>query len=219
MDLLNWFYMADTTSHLEGNANPVYSTFWPENSAGQGKVIWIKNGQGFPWDVMTYDNSYFYLWATESGPTSWTDASYYKAFQTPVPLVERFINAGLPSTPLVTYPPNTNVVTYAGCQPSTPVSLGRIRTQATGPWLLDHGGTVGRQPTVVLSYQWNSDNSKYLTREQFYLVENIGLVRWDRGVLQPDGTYLVAPDADFPVNPVFYNTLKPGGCPNIVFPC
>jgi hypothetical protein len=64
--------------HMEGITNGVPSsyvyTIWDES---QGKVYYVKNPQGNPWDINLYDSNYIYQWVTEldnwNGVNHWND--------------------------------------------------------------------------------------------------------------------------------------------------
>jgi hypothetical protein len=65
--------------HMEGiiiNGGPssyVY-TIWNQS---QAKLYYVKNPQGYPWDINLYDSNYIYQWVTE---LNWTDPASCKKF-------------------------------------------------------------------------------------------------------------------------------------------
>jgi hypothetical protein len=71
--------------HMEGLTNGLPSayvyTLWDQTS---GKVYYIKNPQGNPWDINLYDSKYIYQWVTElqsyEGVDHWNDPTSCKKF-------------------------------------------------------------------------------------------------------------------------------------------
>jgi len=215
-DILDWF-APPPGQHMAGNSNPVWTLVTPADSRGHGRIWWLKSSAGNVWDVMPYDDLYVYLWATEI-PSSWTDTTgaSYKAFLDPIPFVERQVKRGTPGMPYSSS--QSTYQFFVNCHSQTPQgqpmpTVGDVRTQLVGPFTLDHGGDVGSQPTLVVSYQWNGLRSTFGKREQFYLCRGYGLVRWDTSNLDPvSGMYVEQQQ-------VVFNTLAVGAAPTPVAAC
>jgi hypothetical protein len=96
--------------HMEGNANPIYTTLSGTNTSG--KFYYVKSGSGHPWDINLYDQNYIYLWITERGGTAaeWNDAYAFKKFNYnnsdyTLPFVRRCVMPGDGITSNVQVPP------------------------------------------------------------------------------------------------------------------
>jgi hypothetical protein len=72
-------------NHMEGltNGQPsayIYTVWDPD----QSKVAYVKNPQGYPWDVNLYDSNYVYQWVTElqdwDGVNYWSDPKSCRKF-------------------------------------------------------------------------------------------------------------------------------------------
>ncbi|MGA7567866.1 MAG: hypothetical protein WBW53_17565 [Terriglobales bacterium] len=74
-----------TSYHMEGITNGLPSsyvyTLWDRS---QTKVTYVKNPQGYPWDINLYDSNYIYQWVTEldswQGVNHWNDPTSCKKF-------------------------------------------------------------------------------------------------------------------------------------------
>jgi hypothetical protein len=64
--------------HMQGSLNGTQTAYkfttWNQT---EKKIYYIKNPQGYPWDINLYDSSYIYQWITE---VTWTDPYQYKKF-------------------------------------------------------------------------------------------------------------------------------------------
>ena len=64
--------------HMEGSLNGTQTAYkfttWNQT---EDKIYYVKNPQGYPWDINLYDDNYIYQWITE---VSWTDPYEYKKF-------------------------------------------------------------------------------------------------------------------------------------------
>lgn len=59
---------------LNGSQTAYKFTTWDQPN---NKVYYVKNPQGYPWDINLYDSKYIYQWITE---VTWTDPYQYKKF-------------------------------------------------------------------------------------------------------------------------------------------
>ena len=174
-DMLDWMTLDSdlrSTSHLTGTANPLYTTMWPD------KFYWTKGGNGYPWDIQLYDNTYIYLWITEY---SWNDPTTYKKFtdNTNMPLAPRCAKGGFPGSTVTV--PNTSYEIYTSCSSFTTHDLKNAVNQVWGPYNLSFGGVLpNNTPTLVVSYRYNCDSSynNCGDKEEYYLQQRYGLVQW-----------------------------------------
>lgn len=65
------YYM---TGSLNGTSTAYKFTTWNQQ---ENKVYYVKNPQGYPWDINLYDGNYIYQWITEN---VWGDPYTYKKF-------------------------------------------------------------------------------------------------------------------------------------------
>ena len=65
------YYM---TGSLNGTSTAYKFTTWKQQ---ENKVYYVKNPQGYPWDINLYDSNYIYQWITEN---VWGDPYTYKKF-------------------------------------------------------------------------------------------------------------------------------------------
>jgi hypothetical protein len=188
-DMLDWMTMDSdlrSTFHLEGTSNPVYTVVEP------GRFLWVKSGLGYPWDVQLYDDNFIYFWITE---LSYSVPQSFKKFinndsktKTNLPLVPRCATAGLPgSTIKVT---NTNYDLHTDCQSFCSVTLGleNAINKVWGPYTETYGGNLPPNlKTLVISYQYDcvADYSTCADKEDYYLTQRYGLVKWIHWVWIP----------------------------------
>lgn len=174
-DMLDWMTLDSnlrTTAHVAGTANPLYTNF------GNGKFYWTKGANGSPWDIQLYDNSYIYLWITES---DWTNPQTFKKFahNTNMPLVRRCAKGGYPGSTILV--PDTLYQTYTDCTHYTTSNLRLGINQVWGPYTITLGGALpANLPVMIASYRYNCD-SNYANcgdKEEYYLAQRYGLVQW-----------------------------------------
>jgi len=192
--------------HLEGNANPLYTVV--END----KFYWIKSANGYPWDIQLTDNKNIYLWVTEQ---SWGDPYTFKKSHnnTNMALTTRCATPGQPGTAVKSTDTSFEIV--AGCKTQQVSNLGTMLNEIWGPTKMNHGGDIpDNTDTITISYRYDCapGEQQCQDREEFFLTQRYGLVRWDHAKLQSDGSYKVD-------NVTVYNKLVPGGPPTPVFPC
>jgi hypothetical protein len=172
---------------MSGTANPVYT------SITQDKFFWTKTGQGYPWDIQLYDDSYIYLSVTE---LNWHNANTYKIFKSEtsgdynMPFVPRHAQAGFPgSTILVS---DSRYEIHSDCNTYVAKTLGHVKNSVWGPYTENLGGQLpDNLQTLVISYQYscNSNYGNCGDRELFHLAQPYGLVKWEHSKLQQNGQY------------------------------
>jgi hypothetical protein len=68
------YHMEGTLTSSSGTSTAYKFTTWDQSA---NKVYYVKNPQGYPWDINLYDSKYIYQWITE---VTWTDPYQYKKF-------------------------------------------------------------------------------------------------------------------------------------------
>lgn len=193
--------------HLEGNHNPLYTVVQPD------KFYWMKGPQGSPWDIQLVDNKNIYLWVTEQ---DWTDPYSFKKSHnnTNMALTPRCAQGGQSQPGTTVRSKDTTFEIVHSCTNRVVHNLGTMNNEVWGPYKMSFGGDIpGNTDTLVVAYKYNCDPSygKCHDREQFYLTQRYGLVRWDHSKLQ-GGQYNID-------NVTIYNKLVAGGPPTPDFPC
>jgi hypothetical protein len=207
-DMLDWATLdRDLASgfHLEGNANPLYTV------VQNGKFYWIKSANGYPWDIQLTDKKNIYLWVTEQ---DWNDPDTYKKSNndTNMPLTSRCASGGSPGT--IVESQNTTFQIVKRCATQIVHNLGTMKNEVWGPKRMSFGGDIpGNTDTLIVKYQYDCDRNhdNCQDREQFYLTQRYGLVRWDHAKLK-NGNYKQD-------NYTVYNKLVAGAPPVPEFPC
>jgi hypothetical protein len=207
-DMLDWATLdPDLASgyHLEGNANPLYTV------VQDGKFYWIKSASGYPWDIQLTDQNNIYLWITEQ---DWNDPDTFKKSNnnTNMALTSRCASGGSPGTTVKST--NTTFQIVNRCATQTVSNLGTMRNEVWGPQPMNFGGDIPDQTqTLIVKYNYDCDPNfaNCHDREQYYLTQRYGLVRWDHSKLI-NGNYV---QDKFTV----YNKLVAGSPPVPEFPC
>ena len=232
IDVLGFLAMPDESAGLAysrqhyslGNALDIIT---PIDSSGYGQWKHIKNPRGWPWDLKLYDNNYIYDWITE-GPHGWSDdpaigpKSFKKFVQNHMSpqgamadgliMFPRFIDTLSNSFERSTRPAQNQYIIFENCLATSPAqSLGPITQRLAGPYLLNHGGDVGEQPTLIHQYEW-SDNG-IPAREENYYALNWGWVTWKQQTLNLKTLFYET------VNQTIANQVSPVAEVKVVFPC
>lgn len=181
----------DARGEFKGDAGDIITPIDPESGYGQWKHI--KNMQGWPWDLNLYDNHFVYDWVTE-GKNGWSSdpnvgpKSYKKFIQNHTNPITGKFDDGLVMFPryvdtarnnLITVIPKeqTSYVVFENCKQVGPaVSLGPVIMVLTGPYMINHGGDVGEQPTLIHQYYWINGNVPVL--EENYYALDFGWIAW-----------------------------------------
>lgn len=195
-DMVSWFRNPNwKTSHLEGtNTNPITSATSKVYQAcfDTGKTLgYIKTKGGFPVELKEYDNAYIYDTTTE---LDWTSPNDYKANGWPI--CPRFWD-GDPTW--YYYQAVAQWTSFSNCKQLAQGQVGPVQYSLQGPFVYDFGGQVGPQQTILLTYLWTAPKN----REQLFLTQTFGWVRWKHATLQPNGLYLVDSDSN-------HNLIVPG---------
>ena len=209
-DMLDWATMdPDLASgyHLEGNHNPLYT--YVQN----GKFYWLKSNKGFPWDIQLVDDKNVYLWVTEQ---DWNDPDTYKKSHnnTNMALTPRCAAAGQKQPGTHVKSADTSFEIVSSCTHSAVHKLGTMNNEVWGPYKMSFGGDIpDNTDTLVVAYKYNCDAgyANCNDREQYYLTQRYGLVRWDHSKLKSQ-KYVID-------NFTVYNQLVAGGPPAPEFPC
>lgn len=166
-------------------------------------IMATKNPLGYPVDVLRYDNNFIYDQQTE---VNWTDPDYVKLHLANggrgMLVSQRYMDPAhdFPSQPLVT--PDAPFIFVKGCKWDYQIhTVGQTRSVWSIPTMMSWGGDVkgAKGEPAVLTYIRNYYWSDPKDREQFLYVpgtgnggtaiQDFGLVKWNHGVLQPNGGY------------------------------
>ncbi len=190
--MLDWMTLDSDLrgSHFMTGANPEYT------SIESGKFYYTKGPNGYPWDINLFDNNYIYLWITEY---DWNNPHSYKKFtyNTNMPLAPRCAKGGYPGSTVTVS--NTWYDLHTDCSHYSRKNLGHAVNEVWGPYSMNFGGSINKTlPTMVISYRYNC-NSSYgncADKEEYYLTQRYGLVKWAHYKLS-NGTYQLAQVATF----------------------
>src|SRR5580765_969456 len=189
-------------------------------ASGYGQWKHVKNEQGWPWDIRLYDSKYVYDWVTEkdwaSGPRAYkkfiqNHSNLQKlTFEDGMIMFPRFVDTISNKFDLDIPPELTNYAMFEDCRQVSAKSLGLVHQRLRGPFLIDHGGDVKSQPTLIHQYYWM--NNGVATLEENYYGLGFGWVSWKLQVLDGQtGFYKsVQTTTENTVNPVLVK---------IDFPC
>jgi hypothetical protein len=193
------------SNHLAvaGGGQPIYTVVL-------GNQIWImKSGQGFPWDMNTFDEHYVYQSITE---LNWTDPKTFKMFASSSwPTANGGIvwaPRNMSPNPIITG--DSSYRLYSDCTHFVTQNLGGpiLIMVSTDPELIDFGGDLGKQLSIAQYYLWGKGLA---TMEINRYVEKFGLVQWELwGLLS--GIYVQQQVSAF-------NHFMTGPLPQPVFPC
>jgi hypothetical protein len=185
-DMMDWMTMDPFGSHITGSGTPI----WTVMDSAQNNFYWIKNAQGYPWDVKKYDANLIYDWITE---VSWTDPKNFKKHLGSngmgYPLTPRFVpyTVGAAASRLsqIKIPSSsTNFEihdTPGNCSAYHKSNLGYAKTEVWGPYYESLGGDLPpNTETLHLNWMWSCDSSyrNCKTKEVYTLMQVYGNVRW-----------------------------------------
>ena len=209
-DMLDWATLdPDLASgyHLEGNANPLYTYVQSD------KFYWLKSANGYPWDIQLVDSKNIYLWVTEQ---DWSDPYTYKKSHnnTNMALTPRCAQGGQSQPGTIVKSKDTSFEIVNRCTTQKVTNLGTMANEVWGPYKMSFGGDIpDNTDTLIVAYKYNCDPGygNCQDREEYFLTQRYGLVRWDHGKFS-GGKYNVD---KFTI----YNKLKPGAAAPPQFPC
>ena len=220
-NMLDWMTLNTATSqHLNGPQSLPLYTVLPSN----GLFWWVKgdhSGEGYPWDVQYYDTStgYIYQWITDYDPYSYTDPSYYKAFdtKTTMPWTPICVPALGPGNKLssVTIPSSrSGYSSYSKCSQTNHQYLGNTVNEVWHYGNLNIGGNIWTHDDLQLTYRYSCDSSygNCKFKEVYDFMQQYGEVRWTYYTLQSNGSYAQQ-------NQTVFNQVESGGSPAPYFPC
>jgi hypothetical protein len=207
-DMLDWATLDPDLSadhHMAGNANPLY-TFMDKD-----RFYWMKGAKGYPWDIQLVDNNNIYLWVTED---VWSQPNSFKKSLNDknMPLTPRCAQGGQPGTSIKS--DDTSFEIVQKCVTKKKSNLGKMINEVWGPTPMTFGGDIpDDSDTLIVTYRYDCDKhyDQCNDREEFYMVQRYGLVRWDHSKWKK-GAYVQD-------NMTVYNKLVPGGPSAPDFPC
>lgn len=165
-DMLAWI-TPRPGQYLKGNNNPIYTV------VQSNRYFWVKNPQGYPWDINLFDDQYIYMWITE---LNWTSPRDYKktAKNWTIPFMKRYAHIGD-----IVKATDTTIDVVQNCQVTSSLNLGAVQCELHGPFQENLGGPLGMQSTIQIYYRWNGDGKGVFGKlEKYSLAKGYGLVRW-----------------------------------------
>jgi hypothetical protein len=206
--MLDWATLDPDLSadhHMMGNANPLY-TFVEKD-----RFYWMKGVKGYPWDIQLVDDNNIYLWVTED---VWGQPDTFKKSLNDknMPLTPRCASGGEPGTSVKS--DDTSFEIVKKCVSKKKSNLGKMINEVWGPRPMSFGGDIpDNTDTLIITYRYDCDKNydQCNDREQFYLTQRYGLVRWDHSKWKK-GEYVQD-------NMTVYNRLVEGGPAAPDFPC
>lgn len=201
-------------SHLEtSDGKPIFTSAY-------GRQIWIMKAlAGFPWDMLTVGEKTLEQSVTENG---WSTPEAFKIFASKsypgtngsIALMPRYFTPNAYNPPLITldstYRLYSNPTTYVE-EPLGEYTVSGVKkpcpimTQLQGPYLIDFGGTLGKQQAIINSFFWGPG---FANLERNFYTRIYGWAQWE----------LWATGASAPTQVSAFNMIKPGGCPALDFP-
>ena len=237
IDVLNYLCMADKAVALPFNREQNNVGAWDvvniaPDPNGYGHWDRIKSPTGYPWDRKMFDENWVYDWITEfSGPGAPApDPHTYKKFVMNhstdgkhfvdgLKMFPRYIDSAVNNIP-PTFTPKaqTTYRVYSNCKwDGVTHDLGDVMQTLEGPFMIDHGGTIGVQLTLIHKYFYNGTNGVYKTVEENLYALNYGWLRWSCQQLSANGCYEICnPQSG---NLTVHNNVVAGAPPKLNFPC
>lgn len=236
IDVLDYLVMADQSKKLPfsrqthglAGYNDILTPI--DLASGYGQWKRLKSPAGFPWDLKLYDQYGVYDWVTEK---SWDagSRSYKKfvlnhrnqllAYADGLKMCQRYFTTPFIDSSVYTAKSRTTYKIVTDCVwDGKPNDLGDVSQNFFGPFLIDHGGDVGRQPTLIQHYCWDGVLGAYGMVEENYYALNYGWIRWTETKFNPaTGLYEITKNATGGPNITITNTLVKRAPSAVDFPC
>lgn len=235
-----YLVMADASAGLtfnrEANSVGAWDVLTPADANGFSHWNRIKSkdaaGLGYPWDLKIYDENYVYDWITEFGgagappPSSRSFKQFVnnhlspdgKTYVNGLPMFPRYIDSAQNFIQTLTPKAHSTYRMYTNCIWDNVIhDLGDVLQTLSGPFMIDHGGSIGLQPTLVHEYMYNGSNGVYKSKEENYFALNYGWVRWVCLALDSNGIFRICTPVSS--NLTVHNTIYSGAPPAVDFPC
>lgn len=188
------------THGLTGSAGPAWDVVdLTPDAEGYGKRYKIKTAKGFPWDISRINNNIVLDWITEQ---DWTNPKDFKKhvanYQDSqlnklvdgVAMFPRWVRGDYNYFQIDTPSAQTEFRIFLNCVwDGAHHFLKDIRQILYGPVVIDHGGTIGFQPTLVHEFLWGGTNGIYTSKEENFYAYRYGWLRWSYSTLNSLGTY------------------------------
>lgn len=233
IDILKFLVLPDQSENLgysrqtHALTSPTDGPAWDyvdftKDSEGFFKRYRIKTNKGFPWDVSRINDQIVLDWATELDWVSAKDSKKhmqnYKDQQTGkwvdgLPMFPRYVDKDWNQIQIPVAPAQTLYGMFTNCVwDQQPHYLNDVLQVLVGPILIDNGGTVGLQPTLVHNYFWSGKQAVYAQLEQNLYALHYGWTRWSTMQLDTNGMYAAS-------KTTYHNVLVASPPPVVVPPC
>lgn len=211
------------THGLTGSAGPAWDVVdMTPDAEGYMKRYRLKTSKGWPWDVSRFSNDIVLDWRTEQDWTSPNDykqhvANYFDTtinkYVDGVAMFPRWVRGDYNYIPKSTVAAQTEFRIFINCTwDGQHHFLKDILQVLSGPVVIDHGGTIGMQPTLIHEYYWGGTNGIYTSKEENLYAYRYGWMRWSYSTLNSSGQYVIQ-------NMSSRNQLYAVAPPAVVFPC
>jgi len=211
------------THGLTGQAGPAWDVVDMNLDAeGYAKRYRVKTAKGWPWDISRFSNAIFLDWITELG---WTSPKNFKKHvgnyldPTLNKLVDgttmfpRWVRGDYNYFQMDTPRAQTEYRMFNNCVwDNVHHFLKDLRNILYGPVVIDHGGSIGPQPTLVHEFLWGGTNGIYNSKEENLYAYRYGWLRWSYSTLGTNGQYVIQQVSS-------RNALLATPPPAVVFPC
>ena len=211
------------THGLTGQAGPAWDVVdMNPDHEGYCKRYRIKTAKGWPWDISRFNNSIFLDWITEQ---SWTSPKDFKKhianYMDPTlnklvdgeAMFPRWVRGDYNYSQIDIPAPQTEFRIYLNCVwDNAHHFLGDNRQVLFGPVAIDHGGSIGVQPTLVHEFLWSGKSGVYASKEENLYAYRYGWMRWSYSKLNASGQYVIQQVSS-------RNALLATPPPAVVFPC
>src|SRR5258708_26700361 len=152
------------THGVTGPAGPAWDVVnFAKDTEDFFKRYRVKSVRGYPWDISRINNNIVLDWITELNWTSPRDfkknvANYIYGTKTfdGKAMFPRYVDGNWNYSSIFIPLPQTGYQMYTNCIWDNIIhTLGDNLQTLTGPVMIDHGGTIGLQPTLIHDYFWN----------------------------------------------------------------
>lgn len=189
-------------------ADGSYTVLIPQDASGFGRLVQVKNHQGFPVDIILYNDHGLWDRLTERDKPGWSNPSDVKLHTGNGGLGTLICPRFVSSFPTV--PSLTDVASYepffSGQTDLVPKNVGAAKSIVSVE-TLNWGGELGQRLTYVRKYYWGGHGAlgaiTYSDLETYSYVPPFGMVHWTHAKLSPAGAYIVD------IDPGIKNTTRP----------
>jgi hypothetical protein len=176
---------------------------------------------GWPWDISRFNQTIILDWITEQ---DWNSPRDYKKNVANYNDAGKMVDGKAMFPRMINSDKNISIISILAAQTGYRVYMNCTWDNKThylgdnlqvlfGPVQIDHGGTIGLQPTMVHQYFWDGTSNIYQSKEENFYAYRYGWTKWTYNQLNAStGKYAL-------VNVSQRNTLLVQAPPPVEFPC